>query len=30
MGPAWTSVVIVAVFLIIFAALNLLEKGSVD
>lgn len=30
MGPGWASVVVIAVFLGVFALLNLLEKGQVD
>ena len=30
MGPAWTSVVIILAFVVLFAVLNLLEKGRID
>ena len=30
MGPGWTSVVIILAFVVLFAVLNLLEKGRID
>ncbi len=30
MGPGWMAVTMIAVFLIAFAILNLVEKGSLD
>lgn len=30
MNPGWTAVAMIAVFVIAFALLNLVEKGSVD
>lgn len=30
MGPGWTSVAIIAAFIIIFALLNIFEKGRMD
>ncbi len=30
MNPGWTAVTIIGVFIVVFAVLNLLEKGSVD
>ena len=30
MGPGWVAVIMIAVFLVIFAILNLVEKGSLD
>jgi hypothetical protein len=30
MNPGWTAVAAIIAFLLVFALLNLLEKGSVD
>lgn len=30
MGPGWMAVALIVVFVIVFALLNLFEKGSVD
>jgi hypothetical protein len=30
MNPGWMAVTIIGVFIVVFALLNLLEKGSVD
>ncbi len=30
MGPGWMSVAAIGAFLLVFAVLNLLEKGSLD
>jgi hypothetical protein len=30
MGPGWMAVTMIAVFFVIFAILNLVEKGSLD
>lgn len=30
MGPGWASVAIIAAFIILFALLNLIEKGRLD
>lgn len=30
MGPGWMAVTMIAAFLVIFAILNLVEKGSLD
>ncbi len=30
MNPGWTAVVLIGAFFVVFALLNLLEKGSID
>ena len=30
MGPGWMSVIAIVVFLVIFALLNIVEKGRLD
>lgn len=30
MGPGWMAVTLIVVFVIVFALLNIIEKGSVD
>ena len=30
MGPAWIGVIMIVVFVAVLAALNILEKGSLD
>ena len=30
MGPGWMAVTLIGVFVVIFALLNLIEKGSID
>lgn len=30
MNPGWTAVTLIAVFIVVFALLNVIEKGRVD
>lgn len=30
MGPGWAAVTLIAIFVIVFVLLNLVEKGSID